>query len=61
MASSLGLEVIAEGVENEEQLKFLETRGCKAFQGYYFSTPLAAESFEDNYMSRKPALISCKD
>jgi EAL domain-containing protein (putative c-di-GMP-specific phosphodiesterase class I) len=56
MASSLGLEVIAEGVENEEQLQFLESRGCKTFQGYYFSKPLAAESFEINYMnSASPA------
>jgi diguanylate cyclase (GGDEF)-like protein len=51
MASSLGLEVIAEGVENEEQLQFLESRGCKTFQGYYFSKPLAAENFEINYLS----------
>jgi len=40
MARSLGLEVIAEGVETEEQLRFLEARGCPAFQGYYFSRPV---------------------
>jgi diguanylate cyclase (GGDEF)-like protein/PAS domain S-box-containing protein len=40
MAKSLGLDVVAEGVENEEQLRFLEDRGCRAFQGYYFSHPL---------------------
>lgn len=45
MASTLGLDVIAEGVENEEQLKFLKDRGCSVFQGYYFSRPLSAENF----------------
>jgi diguanylate cyclase (GGDEF)-like protein/PAS domain S-box-containing protein len=40
MAKSLGLDVVAEGVENEQQLRFLEDRGCRAFQGYYFSHPL---------------------
>jgi diguanylate cyclase (GGDEF)-like protein/PAS domain S-box-containing protein len=42
MAKSLGLDVVAEGVENVEQLRFLEDRGCRAFQGYYFSRPLPA-------------------
>jgi diguanylate cyclase (GGDEF)-like protein/PAS domain S-box-containing protein len=40
MAKSLGLDVVAEGVENAEQLRFLEERGCRSFQGYYFSRPL---------------------
>jgi EAL domain-containing protein (putative c-di-GMP-specific phosphodiesterase class I) len=42
MARSLGLDVVAEGVENEQQLGFLESRGCRGFQGYYFSRPLPA-------------------
>ena len=42
MAKSLGLDVVAEGVENVEQLRFLEDRGCRSFQGYYFSHPLPA-------------------
>jgi EAL domain-containing protein (putative c-di-GMP-specific phosphodiesterase class I) len=44
MAQSLGLEVIAEGVETAAQLAFLEERGCRAFQGYYFSRPLEADA-----------------
>ncbi len=36
----LGLEVVAEGVENEAQLEFLRSEGCDEVQGYYFSHPL---------------------
>jgi diguanylate cyclase (GGDEF)-like protein len=43
MAGSLGLKVVAEGVENLDQMKFLERRGCDEMQGYYFSKPLPAE------------------
>jgi diguanylate cyclase (GGDEF)-like protein/PAS domain S-box-containing protein len=43
MAHSLGLAVVAEGVETEEQLAFLDANGCDQIQGYYFSTPLTAE------------------
>ena len=49
MAQNLGLEVVAEGVENEEQLKFLGMHGCDFVQGYYFSKPLAAIEFEKEY------------
>ena len=40
MANHLQLETIAEGVENEEQIKRLRQSGCKGFQGYWFSEPL---------------------
>lgn len=42
MAHQLGLQVIAEGVETERQLAFLQRHGCDQIQGYYFSKPLAA-------------------
>ncbi|MGO9312640.1 MAG: EAL domain-containing protein [Syntrophobacteraceae bacterium] len=42
MAHSLNLEVIAEGIETEEQLSFLRENKCDAFQGYYFSRPVSA-------------------
>ena len=46
LAQSLGLEVIAEGVETEDQQTFLANSGCHAYQGYYFSRPLPPEVFE---------------
>jgi diguanylate cyclase (GGDEF)-like protein len=47
MASSLGLQTIAEGVETEGQLEFLRARGCNEAQGFYFSRPLPTQAFED--------------
>jgi EAL domain-containing protein (putative c-di-GMP-specific phosphodiesterase class I) len=46
MANSLGLDVIAEGVETKAQLEFLCQRGCAAFQGYLFSRPVELAQFE---------------
>ncbi len=43
MAHNLGMQVIAEGVENKEQLAFLRSRGCDVVQGYLFSRPVTAE------------------
>jgi len=40
MALGLGLEVLAEGVEEENQLRFLLDNGCHMYQGYYFSRPV---------------------
>jgi diguanylate cyclase (GGDEF)-like protein/PAS domain S-box-containing protein len=46
MAHTLGLEVIAEGVETEEQRQYLFENGCMNYQGYLFSKPLPIEQFE---------------
>lgn len=47
MSKSLGIEVIAEGVESAEELKFLEQQRCDAVQGYYFAKPLPGPAFLD--------------
>jgi len=46
LGNSLGLDVIAEGVETEEQRLFLADNNCNAYQGYLFSRPLALDKFE---------------
>jgi diguanylate cyclase (GGDEF)-like protein/PAS domain S-box-containing protein len=43
LGHTMGMEVIAEGVETAEQRDLLAERGCNAYQGYLFSRPLAAE------------------
>src|SRR5712692_8814262 len=45
MAHSLGIQVIAEGVETEAQLQFLRMRGSEIVQGYYFGRPVTAGQF----------------
>lgn len=45
MAHKLGKSVICEGVETEDQKRFLGSVGCESYQGYLFSRPLEAESF----------------
>ncbi len=48
LANLLGLEVLAEGIETEEQLKFLRKHGCDQFQGYYFAKPTDPKTFIEN-------------
>ena len=45
MGHTLGLQVLAEGVETAEQLTFLQLKGCDLYQGYLTSPPVPAEAF----------------
>jgi EAL domain-containing protein (putative c-di-GMP-specific phosphodiesterase class I) len=47
MAHKLGLKVIAEGIETQEQMEFLIHAGCDYGQGFFFSHPLPAEQMDD--------------
>jgi EAL domain-containing protein (putative c-di-GMP-specific phosphodiesterase class I) len=47
VAKSMGLAVIAEGVETEAQKDFLARNGCSLYQGYLFSPPLPLDQFEE--------------
>lgn len=53
MAQHLKMNVIAEGVETEAQLKHLSIQGCRIFQGYLFSKPLVSDEFADFYSEHK--------
>ena len=46
LADTLGLHVIAEGVETEAHHAFLKSQGCRAFQGYLFGRPESLTAFE---------------
>jgi diguanylate cyclase (GGDEF)-like protein/PAS domain S-box-containing protein len=46
MSKSLGMEVIAEGVETEEQRQLLARNGCLAYQGYLFGKPMPIDEFQ---------------
>jgi EAL domain-containing protein (putative c-di-GMP-specific phosphodiesterase class I) len=52
MAHSLEMDVIAEGIEAEEQLNLLLAQNCNHYQGYYFSKPVTANEIE--YLLKKP-------
>jgi len=50
MADRLGFNLIAEGVETEEQLTYLKEHGCFNYQGYYFGKPVDANTFAKLYI-----------
>ncbi|WP_024537905.1 bifunctional diguanylate cyclase/phosphodiesterase [Comamonas badia] len=52
LGASLGLDVVAEGVETEEQRAFLQSNGCDLWQGYLLSPPVAADDYEALVLER---------
>ncbi|WP_010282869.1 sensor domain-containing protein [Bacillus timonensis] len=53
LAQSLGLSVIAEGVEEEQQVEFFKIMGCHKVQGYFFSKPLPENEMVEHYFKNK--------
>lgn len=60
MAKSLGMEVIAEGVETKEQLDFLLAHECYFFQGYYFSKPVPTDVFTELLLASNKQVVENK-
>jgi len=56
MADSLHLDVIAEGVETQEQRQLLLAMGCKEYQGYLFGRPMPIQQFEESLAAFEPAI-----
>ncbi len=54
VAHSLGLTVVMEGVETEQQLAFLREQGCDEYQGYLFSKPVTGEEFAEMLARTRP-------
>lgn len=50
MAKILRLKTIVEGIEDENQMKVIDTFGCDLYQGYYFSKPIPAKAFYNTYI-----------
>ena len=53
MASSLGVDTVCEGVETEEQVKFLQEIGCSKLQGFYYQKPIPVEQILEKYKKGK--------
>ncbi|MBD5097856.1 MAG: GGDEF domain-containing protein [Lachnospiraceae bacterium] len=49
MTKSIGLDIVAEGVENLEQARFLVESGCRVAQGFYYAKPMPVEEFDKLY------------
>lgn len=57
LGKQLGLQIIAEGIENKQQLDWLESHGCGIGQGFYFSEPLPLAEFEKRYVVAQPSKV----
>ena len=55
IAKFMGVPVVAEGVENKEQMEFLKDAGVDIIQGYYFSKPVTPQRFSEIMMEAQAA------
>lgn len=58
MAHALRLKVVAEGVENAEQLRFLHAENCDAAQGYFLYRPIPADEVADVLKVNRPDRVA---
>jgi EAL domain-containing protein (putative c-di-GMP-specific phosphodiesterase class I) len=56
MAHGLGINLVAEGVENNYQAEYLENLGCHIMQGFLFSKPLKVEEFLERIAAQQAAI-----
>ncbi|WP_338725593.1 EAL domain-containing protein [Shewanella baltica] len=61
LGKQLNLTIVAEGIENEQQLDWLKENQCQVGQGFYFSQPLPQAEFEALYIATQTATISTLD
>ncbi|MDR8522909.1 putative bifunctional diguanylate cyclase/phosphodiesterase [Shewanella fidelis] len=60
LGKQLNLSIVAEGIETQEQLKWLQDQDCQIGQGFYFSQPLAKQEFENKYFEPANAAVNDK-
>lgn len=53
LSNKVGIGVIAEGVETEDQMEYINEIGCHTYQGYQFSRPVTIKSFENKYLQKQ--------
>ncbi len=54
LSHSLGMYVVAEGIETADQIELLKTMNCDAVQGYFYAKPMPIEMFEEKYQQHMP-------
>ncbi|NRD72775.1 EAL domain-containing protein [Shewanella sp. VB17] len=57
LGKKLNLKIVAEGIENKEQIDWLDDNECQIGQGFYFSKPIPQDEFEEKYIKQNTATI----
>ncbi len=57
IAKTLGMKIVAEGIETAEQVEFLKSVQCEIVQGYYYGKPMPLSEFEQSYMGEYDATL----